>query len=105
MSNSLIDLTEREKSYPRRASTKGAKAKRVIHEGPRSTTKGHQGVGEDSRGVCRGSGRRKLKRIINIDAQDAQDAQDLVSPTERMTIIPGIVVIAKFLVSNLIAFL
>ena len=40
--------------YPRRAKRKRQKH---IHEGPRRTAKGHEGVGGGSIGICQGSGR------------------------------------------------
>ena len=49
---SIHEGARRTKRYPQRP-------KKEIHEGPRRTTKGHEGVGENSRGIRQRLGREK----------------------------------------------
>ena len=57
-----------EKRNPRRGSTKGHEGKRQkdIHEGPRRTAKGHEGVGGGSRGIRQRSGRGSAKGLQGV---------------------------------------
>ena len=56
-------------------------SKKEIHEGPRRTTKGHQGVGGGSRGVWHGSGRGE--RIEGKKSYPEGIAQGRSAPRER----------------------
>ena len=86
----VVGPVQRTKRYPRRATKNGKgplrgwrrlkkdlpkvgqgekisrKGQKDIHEGPRRTAKGHEGVGESSRGACQRSGSGSAKGLQGV---------------------------------------